>query len=207
MATAEEIWGIGLRAQHLRDRYYAHRAALEIARHPSASKLLPSVEDGALVPEFYVRQGDGKPPLNELSLHFPYFLERGREPDIAEEFDQVYFKGALLELGDALAEHDYLDRSPPLEFVRHLRNGIAHGNRFEIRNPNSLITFPAHTHDMTPSNLNYPEDFTIVPSLDGTPVLFDFIGPVSLGRVFDRLSFYIMAMGAPPPEPSRATAA
>ncbi len=172
MATPEEIWRIGLRSQHLRDRYYAHRAALEIARDPAASDLLPPPEEGALVSQFYVQQGDGKPPLNELALHFPYFLEGGREPDIAEEFEQVYFKGALLELGDALAEHNYVDRSPPLEFVRHLRNGIAHGNRFEIRSPNSLVTYPAHTHELTPSNLNYSEDFAIVPDLDGTPVLF-----------------------------------
>jgi hypothetical protein len=52
-----------------------------------------------------------------------------------------------------------------------------------------------------PSNVNYSEGFAIVPDLDGTRVLFDFIGPISLGRIFDRLSFYLMAMGEPPPEP------
>jgi hypothetical protein len=52
-----------------------------------------------------------------------------------------------------------------------------------------------------PSNVNYSEDFAVVPNLDGAPVLFDFIGPISLGRIFDRLSFYLMAMGEPPTGP------
>jgi hypothetical protein len=32
-------------------------------------------------------------------------------------------------------------------------------------------------------------------------VLFEFIGPVSLGWLFDTLSHYIMGLGSPPPGP------
>jgi hypothetical protein len=38
--------------------------------------------------------------------------------------------GALLTLGDALQVHRYFDHSPELELIYHLRNGVAHGNRF-----------------------------------------------------------------------------
>jgi hypothetical protein len=146
------------------------------------------------VPEFTVRQPDGR----ELQLHFPYFLARGREPAIAGEFDKTYYRGALLELGDLLADLQYLDRSPPLELVRHLRNGVAHGNRFEIRNPTALSQFPANNHAI-PSNVLHPDEFEITPALHGTRVLFDYIGAVSLGNLFDTLSHYLMAMGTAPP--------
>ena len=94
-----------------------------------------------------------------------------------------FFKGALLTLGDDLAQHDYFDRAPELELVRHLRNGIAHGNRIEIRNPTSLERHPAHTGIMLGQNIFNPEFIEIRPELHDTPVLFDFIGPLSLTRL------------------------
>jgi hypothetical protein len=38
----------------------------------------------------------------------------------------------MVVLGDALSDHAYFDRDPALEFVRHLRNGIGHGNHFNL---------------------------------------------------------------------------
>jgi hypothetical protein len=193
VSTAEDIWWAGLRAQHLRDRYYALRAALEISRNPTSDGLLPPVQAGQTVPTFSVKQSDGR----ELDLHFEYFLQRSREPAIADEFDKTYYRGALLELGDLLDDLNYIDRSPPLELVRHLRNGVAHGNSFEIRDPGSLNQYPAHNRAI-PSNTLHPDEFEITPQLHGTRVLFDFIGPVSLGWLFDTLSHYIMGLGSPP---------
>ncbi|OXC78250.1 hypothetical protein [Caballeronia sordidicola] len=40
--------------------------------------------------------------------------------------------GALLTLGDELGARGYFDRAPILEIVYHLRNGMAHDNRFNI---------------------------------------------------------------------------
>jgi hypothetical protein len=203
VATQEEIFSVGIHAQHYTDRYFAHQAALHIARDARSDGLLPPVKPGKLVPEFTVRQGDGKPPLNATELHFAYFLQRGRVSEVAQEFDQIYFKGALLTLGDELAQHDYFDRAPELELIRHLRNGIAHGNRFDIRNPASLAQYPAHTRLMLGQNVHHRENVEVCPSLHGSPVLFDFIGPLSLTRLFVGVSFYLlrMANGEPLREP------
>ena len=52
---------------------------------------------------------------------------------IAEEFPRVWLTGALLAVGDSLERNSYFDHAPELELIYRLRNGIAHGNRFEIR--------------------------------------------------------------------------
>ena len=80
---------VGLRSQWLADEYFAHQAALMIARDPRAKQLLPSTEPGQFVPIFRMTQGDGALPNNYTELHFPYFLERGLDERIAGEFDAL----------------------------------------------------------------------------------------------------------------------
>ena len=43
-------------------------------------------------------------------------------------------------------------------------------------------------------NAIHPEFFEITPELNGQAVLFDFIGPLSLTRVFVGVSFYLLRM-------------
>jgi hypothetical protein len=63
---------------------------------------------------------------------------------MVDELARVWLVGALLTVGDALARHHYFDRAPELELLRHLRNGVADGNVFNIDNPDTLAKFPAH---------------------------------------------------------------
>jgi hypothetical protein len=100
-----------------------------------------------------------------------------------DELDRAWLGSALIVLGDRLAAEGYFDRAPILETVRHLRNGIGHGNRFELRNPSELARWPAHTRDAASSSPTGTA-FEIRSDLDGTPVLFDFMGP---GDVVDLL--------------------
>jgi hypothetical protein len=65
--------------------------------------------------------------------------------------------------------------------VRHLRNGVAHGNRFTLRKPEELARWPAHTRDAS-CQTTTPFETTL--QLDGQPVLFDF---VATGDVLDIL--------------------
>lgn len=98
---------------------------------------------------------------------------------IPTELPRVWPAGSLLAVGDALARNDYFDRAPVLELVRHLRNGIAHGNSFRITN----LDRPAHNRDAGYSGPN-TSIFEITAAHDGQPVLFDFIGA---GDVLDLL--------------------
>ena len=104
----------------------------------------------------------------------------GTEPALRDEMDRAWCVASLVLLGDRLLAEGYFDRAPVLEMVRHLRNGIAHGNRFTLRNPDELKLWPAHTRDAA-CRLS---PFEITPELEGTAVLFDLLG---LGDVLDLL--------------------
>ena len=65
--------------------------------------------------------------------------------------------------------------------MRHLRNGVAHGNRFTLRYPDELKKWPAHTRGAACQD---SAPFEVTPDLDGAEVLFDFMGP---GDVLDLL--------------------
>jgi hypothetical protein len=135
---------VGQFAQRLHGGYIAHHAAMTIANDPRAAALVPPVEPGQNVPVERIPYLDGK---EHLTYHFTSALEEATMPGAAEEYARSWLSGALITLGDTLAEHDYFDRAPVLEMVRHLRNAVAHGNRFEIRDPSRLAKHPAHTRD------------------------------------------------------------
>jgi hypothetical protein len=102
---------------------------------------------------------------------------------IAAELPRVWLAGSLLAVGDALKDNGYFGHAAEFELVRHLRNGIAHGNRFDIRYPEELKKHPAHNRDAFYRSPN-STIFEITPALDGQPVLFDFMGA---GDVLDLL--------------------
>ena len=74
-------------------------------------------------------------------------------------------------IGHELSLRSYFDKSPELEFFRHLRNGISHGNRFHFKSgePKRPARFRA---------------FNMTPALHGQAVLFEYM---STGDVFDLL--------------------
>lgn len=87
------------------------------------------------------------------------------------------FLGALLTVcvtwvGDALDRQAYFDRTNELMFFRHLRNALAHGNRWHFRNGE-----PRQPAEFGP--------FILAAALhDREPVLFDYM---STGDVLDLL--------------------
>jgi hypothetical protein len=78
---------------------------------------------------------------------YDYLMYGLKDSAIVAELPRVWLAGSLLAVGDALARNGYFDHAPELELVRHLRNGIAHGNRFRIDHPDELKKYPAHNRD------------------------------------------------------------
>ena len=113
-------------------------------------------------------------------------------PDYREIHDRFWLSGALLTLGDELAKESYFDRKPDLEFIRHLRNGVGHGNRFNLQGaePRRPAHFTGPDRRFMPDGTTTPpgqqHTFTITPALNQQEVLFGFIGP---GDVCDLLQF------------------
>lgn len=182
---------IGQMAHRLADGYFVHLAAMQIATDPRAVALSPPVQPGQLVPISDVYRKDG----TRLTYHFTHFLALARtNPQMAEDLKRLWFVGALLTLGDALADQRYFDRAPELELVRHLRNGVAHGNTFDIRDPSQLANRPAH-NGLAWVKSDTKKVFEVTPNLHGKPVLFDFMGPGDVLDLLSSVSIYLINMG------------
>jgi hypothetical protein len=159
----------------------ARNMAAGYAAHIAAIRLAPRVSDKALVrliadyPIDSVQRKDGTKWSFDMQ---DALVSAVVNQAIAEEFPRVWLTGSLLAVGDALKGNDYFDHAPELELVRHLRNGIAHGNRFAIQK----LTYPAHNRDAA---FHTNTIFEIKPKLNGQSVLFDFMGA---GDVLDLLS-------------------
>jgi hypothetical protein len=195
-------FSVGQLAQDLASGYYAHAAAIAIARNPRAAILAPPTLPGHLVPIGLVGRKDG----TEHAFDFRLFLERGAL-DLADQFDRVWLTGALLELGDALAAERYFDRAPVLELIYHLRNGIAHGNRITIdsHGRKRLTLYPAHNRQALIRGDKLAE-FEIGPGLNGSAVLFDLMGPADVLDLFMSVADHLLriADGQPGLSPVRA---
>lgn len=172
---------IGRLAHRMAQGYYAHAAAIEIAKGPHAKALVSETLLGQI--SSYVTRKDG----TQHTFDLPHYLGQAHtNPEIVDELPRVWLVGSLLAVGDALYDVEYLDHSPLLELIRHLRNGIGHGNKFTFkrgkRTPglDQLRKFPAHNKQ---ANIKGAE-FQIDGSLEGRQVLFDFMGP---GDVLDLL--------------------
>jgi hypothetical protein len=187
----QSAFDVGQLSERLFGGYLGHLSSLAIASDARAAHIVPPVVPGQSVPIGKVIRKDG----TEWSYDFAHFLRLAKSDTmIATETERVWIAGALLRLGDALTQNQYFDRAPELELVRHLRNGIAHGNRFRIDDPEKLRKFPAHNRYAWIRS-DKKTVFEITDSLQGQPVLFDYI---AAGDVLDLLlsvGKYLIRMG------------
>ena len=181
---------IGLLTSKLAQGYFAYSAAMIISTDARAIELAPKIEPGQIVPVGRVKHING----GEHTYDFLYYLNWAKtEKVITDELARIWFSGTLLRIGDLLAQNNYFDRAPELELIRHLRNGIAHGNRFRIDNPDKLKKFPAfyRTSSTDPNTIK----FKIGEHLIGQEVLFDFITPADLVTMLQSLGNYLTKIG------------
>jgi hypothetical protein len=173
--------------------HYVHSAAITIAAHPDARTLSPPRGPGNPMPVGRVVRKDG----TFHTFDFNHYLDQARtDPLIADDLNRVWISGAYLVVGDALARHGYFDRAPELELIRHVRNGIGHGNRFRIDDPSKLVKFPAHNRL---AKVRGGAVLEIIPSLQGREVLFDFAGPADLLDVLISVETYLVRTGVSDP--------
>ncbi len=171
----EAAHDVGQLAQHMVRGYLAHIAAVRSVPRMDSNALVRLIAD---LPSDFVQRKDG----TKWS-----FDTHDALVDLADKIDaelpSVWLTGSLLTLGDALKDHGYFDHAPALELVYHLRNGIAHGNRFHFTASGleRLRQYPAHNREAWFSKTI----FEIAPPLNGQAVLFEFMGA---GDVLDLLS-------------------
>ena len=162
----------------------ARDMAVGYTAHITASRMAPRIDSNALVKFIGAYPTDSVPRKNGPPFTFgtqDTFYNAVVRDTIREEFPRIWLTGALLAVGDALKDNNYFDHAPELELVYHLRNGVAHGNRFRFTKPGRerLAKHPAHNRDRYTHGI-----FEITLALDGTPVLFNFM---EAGDVLDLL--------------------
>lgn len=181
MTDVAKMLAVSQTAHRLASGYYAFLVAQFVAANPQSINMLPPSRHPEEDPVGEIQRKDGT--AHALNLRF--YLDRFREDrDLQTAAFRSWALGAILMLGDELSENSYFDNAPLLELVRHLRNGVAHGNRFNITEPGRrrLARFPAHNRDAvvkSPSG----ETFEVIPSQSGH-ILFEFMG---VGDVIDLL--------------------
>ena len=167
---------VGQLAQAMVRGYAAHIAAVRIAPRMDSNALVRLIADW---PSDFAQRKDG----SKWGFDTQDALVSLADKAIEAELPRVWLTGSLLALGDALKDNDYFDHAPALELVYHLRNGIAHGNRFNFMASGleRLKKYPAHNREAWFRKMI----FEIAPALNGQAVLFEFMGA---GDVLDVLS-------------------
>lgn len=133
-------------AHRLSDGYYSFLVAHLVAVNPVSINSLPTAKVLGQNPTGDINRKDGS--FHTLDLR--HYLDLLREDhDLQKHFLRTWAMGALLTLGDELGDHQYFDHAPILELAYHLRNGIAHGNTFNITSDGKkrLAKHPAHNHN------------------------------------------------------------
>lgn len=182
---------VGQLAQRLGNDYTSFSAVMESALHPETLLRIPPPEPENAVGVGYVRRKEG----TAHAYWFERYLSQGLASagEFREEVSRVWLSGALITLGDALTTHSYFDRAPELELVRHMRNAVAHGNRFKLANGEPRR--PAHNLLAMVRGWNSDTQFVVTPGLEGRRLLFDWMHPGDILDVFLSVSNYLIRMG------------
>jgi hypothetical protein len=190
MKANQAAFDVGQLAERMAQGHGAHSAAMTVITRMDAQTLHRLTRYPDPVGSAPCKDG------NPLRFNLRDFLMLAfKDSAIAAELPRVWLAGSLLAVGDALARNSYFDRAPELELVRHLRNGIAHGNRFHIQKSDKLTEFPAHNRDAWSKRRPGSMIFEITPALDGTRVLFDFMEAGDVLKVLYDVGVYLKRLG------------
>lgn len=97
------------------------------------------------------------------------------------EYMGLLLQTAFMNIGDELSRHSYFDKTPELEFFRHIRNALGHGNKF-----NCLGNEPVRPAAFRGRSLSR--------ALNGKPVFFDFIGSGDALDLLDRIQAHLLTI-------------
>jgi hypothetical protein len=173
---------VGQKISNLGTGSLSHDVMVKLVNHPRVEELMPDRSPDGTVAVDYL-YNNGKPGTQYDALHYLKIAQK--DPYFAPMLQQTWSAGAIITAGDILDKYDYFDHGPEVELIYHLRNGVAHGNKFHFTvrgNPvgiSRMNRYPAFLRSFSGR-----EVFRITPNLEGSPVLFDFIGPDDIIQLF-----------------------
>jgi hypothetical protein len=188
-AAEPRCFSLGRLAHRLGGGYYVHSAIIDVAA---------GVDRSVPVNWNATREAVRKDGTKHIFSFDHYLREAFNNPRTKDDLDRVWLTGALITLADSLERSRYFDRAPHLELIRHLRNGVSHGNRFRIDNPRSLTSHPAHSFF---ASVRSPAgtSFEITTAARGTMVMFDFMGPADFVDLFMSVEVHLFSLAVETP--------
>jgi hypothetical protein len=104
--------------------------------------------------------------------------------DLLVTFSKALLMSFISLIGDEVQRNSLYSKfsSPELEFLRHIRNAVSHGNQFFFKSYDDGTQEPKR-----PASF---KQFTLAPSLDGSS-LWDFIWPGDLLELLDHVAIYL----------------
>jgi len=149
---------------------YAYETLSLVANDPKAEIIIPDAPVGE-GPQGKLIRSDG----SYHTFDIRHYLNLAKNHAATNEhIIHSWYLGALLTAGDLLKGKFYFDHQPEFELIYHLRNGAAHGNKFNIIKEGEKRL---QSHSAYLRGLNNSERFNISSALNGRKVLFDFVGP------------------------------
>lgn len=176
-------------AHRLGSGYYVHSGIIEVAQGMDRNAPI----DWSATRE--VTRKDGTKHIFSFDHYLREAFENSRTRD---DLDRVWLAGGLIALADSLERSNYFDRAPHLELIRHLRNGVSHGNRFRIDSPDKLAKYPAHN---LYASVRSPAGtaFEITANVQGKTVMFDFMGPADFVDLFMSVETHLFSLAVETP--------
>jgi hypothetical protein len=175
-------------AHRLGGGYYVHSAIIDVAA---------GVDRSQPINWHATREVARKDGTKHVFAFDHYLREAFENSKTKDDLSRVWLTGSLITLGDALERNGYFDRVPLLELVRHLRNGVSHGNRFRIKNPGQMTAYPANNFaaKIRPPGVA----FEVTPAEHDKTVMFDFMGPGDFIDLFMSVEVYLFSLAVEPP--------
>jgi hypothetical protein len=102
-------------------------------------------------------------------------------PQFNLDYIGVFLMATVSLIADGLAQNSYFARTPELEFLRHLRNAISHGNRFHFR----------HGEPTRPASFR---GFTITKQLEGKRPFWEYMAPGDALDLLDEVELQLRAI-------------
>jgi len=165
----------------MRDTLAGTATFLMVLNHPEFFSILQSfgLDPGSTM-ELGRRDGTKHPPLD---IHESVRRIRGN-PQFNLDYVGVILMATISLVADRLSRNAYFNKTPEPEFLRHIRNAIAHGNRFHMRSDEPRR--PARFHD-----------FEIAKSLEGTRLFWDFMAPGDVLDLLQEVESQLTALATP----------
>ena len=145
----------------MRDNFAGTSTFLLVLNHPQYPAILQSfgLDPGSTM-EFGRHDGTLHPPLDVADS-----VRRIRgNPQFNLDYVGTFLMATISLVADRFSQNHYFTKSPEFEFLRHVRNAIAHGNRFHLRRDE-------------PRRPAYFRGFEVSKALQGRELFWEFMGP------------------------------